>query len=212
VPNEKFLKSPGKLFSKSFPWQGLGDRGPKVFRRSLREVAEFVAQTLAGVGGLCRRRPSITNALYHHFPKENDDICSLRSLCLTTFLALARKTSGLCPEPCHLLKKVDENFRSLPPHPCHLLKKGEGRRVLDEVNVPRPSRADRGGSRDDENFRLARHQVPGFLLTLQKLPLARRQLPFLPSPPTTFTERSPILCLLKKSPCPPLSSKWTATR
>ncbi len=93
----------------------------------------------------------------------------------------------------------------LCPTPCHLLKKGEGRQW-------RPSRADRGGSRDDENFRLARHQVPGFLLTLQKLPLARRQLPFLPSPPTTFTERSPILCLLKKSPCPPLSSKWTAMR
>ena len=40
----------------------------------------------------------------------------------------------------------------LCPTPCHLLKKGEGRRVLDEVNVRRPSRADRGGSRDDENF------------------------------------------------------------
>ncbi len=45
-----------------------------------------------------------------------------------------------------------ERLPVAPPNPCHLLKKGEGRRVLDEVNVRGPSRADRGGSRDDENF------------------------------------------------------------
>ena len=41
---------------------------------------------------------------------------------------------------------------ALPLDPA-TFEKGEGRRVLDEVNVPRPSRADRGGSRDDETFR-----------------------------------------------------------
>jgi len=33
---------------------------------------------------------------------------SLYSLCASP---LKSKTSGLCPEPSHLLKKVDENFR-----------------------------------------------------------------------------------------------------
>ena len=35
------------------------------------------------------------------------------------------------------------------------IEKGEGRRVLDEVKVQGLSRADRGGSRDDETFRPA---------------------------------------------------------